>query len=314
MKSLKNKTITIFGGTGFLGRHLISKLARTGASLYIVTRSQAKVYFLKPYGDIGQITPVCISLKDEYAIETLIKESDMVINLVGILHEKKRGDFDYFHHQLPALIARLANKHSIEHFVHISAIGASPEQKCRYLKTKALGERAILKNCDQATIIRPSIIFGNYDSFFHRFAKLFSIPGLFILPLLIGGGKTKFQPVYVGDVVQAILAVLGQKKSYNTIYEIAGPRIYSFKELLHYIKNVIGHGPLLCPIPFWAAKIKAFFLQFLPNPPLTPDQVRALQSDNIASGTHKTAKDLDIETTSLESKLPDMLSIYKRDK
>lgn len=305
---LKNKTITIFGGTGFIGRTLISALARSGAQILLPSRSKKAVERVKTFGQVGQIVPVIANIQDHDSLEKIIKKSDIVVNLIGILYEKGNATFQKLHHDFPKHVAELCDKNNIEKFIHISAIGGFEDHPCGYLRTKFEGEKAVHKAFKNATILRPSIVFGTDDGFFNKFASM-SIYSPF-LPL-IGGGHTKFQPVYVCDVVDAILKSLIDKKTDGKIYELGGPEIYSFKELLKKVNHETGRSPYLITIPFWGAKIKAFFLQFAPEPLLTPDQVEALKQDNIVTPKAPSLKDLGVKPTALELILPDYLVQYR---
>ncbi len=281
--SITTKTATIFGGTGFVGRYIVRELARAGYIVKIATRIPERAYFLRPYGAVGQVVPMHCNYKDQASIDNAVRGSDVVINCVGVLYERRRGDFQRIHTDHARTIAESCARFGVARLVHISALAVDRAQS-RYAKTKLAGEQAVLAAFPNATILRPSVIFGQDDQFFNMFAGLAKF--LPVLPL-IGGGKTKFQPVYVGDVAQAVLAALtmparGLDNPQGGIYELGGPETVTFKDIYQRIFDWTGKRRLLIGLPFCVAKIQAAFLQFVPPKPLlTPDQVTALKTDNI---------------------------------
>ncbi len=307
---LKGKIVTVFGGTGFIGRTLISALARSGAQIQIPSRSKKAVERVKTFGNVGQIVPVICDIKDDKTLEAIISQSDVVINLIGILYQSGKSTFKALHAELPKKIAELSKKYDVEKLVHISAIGVSQDNPCAYLRTKYEGEKALLKAFPNATVLRPSIVFGTDDSFFNKFASLATYMPVLPLPL-VGGGQTKFQPVYVCDVVDAILKSISDKSTNGKVYELGGPDVYSFKELMQKMLKEAGRNKALFPLPFWIAKLKSYILQLAPEPLLTPDQVEALKQDNVVSKKANTLKDLGIEPTSLDLILPDYMVQYR---
>lgn len=311
--SLNNKTIAIFGGTGFLGKSIINQLAKSGASIIVPTRNTASVYDIKPVGEIGQINGIACRLSDDEDLKKIIDGADIVINLIGLLYESGKATFEALHHQFPKRLAEItkkANKKAkIEkRIIHISAIGVDEKSNCRYLKTKALGEKALLKNMPSSTILRPSIVYGPDDNFFNMFAKL---SGFMPYLPLIGGGKTKFQPVYVEDIAKAVDHVIENSETKGETYALGGPTRYSFKELLEMMLEQTHRKKLLLPIPFPLAKIKSHILKLAPTPLLTPDQVEALKYDNVVPDGSKTLHDLGITPTALEIILPDYMVKYR---
>ncbi len=308
MNRTAQQTITIFGGTGFVGRALVRHLAKSGALIRIPTRNPDKALRLKPCGRVGQIVPIACSLKDKASLQAAIAGSDIVINLVGILYEKGGSGFERLHAALPAQLGEIAAKAGVKQFVHLSAIGAKKESESTYARSKAAGEMGLRKAFPAATILRPSIIFGPDDGFFNLFAEM----ALFLPALpLIGGGHTKFQPVYVEDVAAAIAAVLKQEQAAGKTYELGGPQIYSFKELLVMMLAEIGRPRLLLPLPYPLAMVQAALLSLLPKPLLTQDQVRLLKQDNVVTEGAQSLANLGISPTALELILPTYMDRYR---
>jgi len=302
------KTACVFGGTGFIGRQVVRELAERGYRIKIATRVPERAYFLKPCGQVGQIVPVPCDYQDPKSIAEVIKDCDAVVNTIGILYQQgKHSRFKKIHAELPSTIAKACAKAGVESFVHISALGAD-KAGSRYARSKLEGEKAVRSNFKQATILRPSIVFGEDDSFFNMFAKMAGV--LPALPL-IGGGKTKFQPVYVGDVADAVMKAIEKPEAQGKIYELGGPEVKTFKELFELMFKYTGQRRALVPLPFFVAKIEALFLQLLPKPLLTPDQVESLKSDNVVQGGALTLSDLGIEPHSLDSILPTYLEQYR---
>lgn len=310
--AMSPKTACIFGGTGFLGRHIVQDLARLGYRLKIVTRIPESAYFLKPYGDVGQIVPFQSSY-DEEGIQKAIEGCDVVINLVGILFEKGKFKFQRVHTELPEVIAKACADKKIARFIHVSALGVDKAES-KYAKSKLAGEEAVLKAYPNVTILRPSIVFGPDDGFFNMFAKMSIIAPA--LPL-IGGGTTKFQPVFVGDIAESICNILQGKlpkgeKPEGQIYELGGPDVETFKQLLERLGEETGRKRALVSIPLPIAKVQAAFLSLAPKPLLTIDQVRSLKTDNVLSEGAKTLFDLGVEPTSMDTILPTYLACYRR--
>lgn len=309
---LQTKIVTVFGGTGFVGRNIVRDLAQQGARIKIATRVPEHAYFLKPCGVVGQIVPFACNYADEKSIKAAIQGSDYVINCIGILHERKKGDFDRVHTGLPGTIARTAQECGVERLVHISALGIENSHS-HYAASKREGEKAVLSAFPKATILRPSVIFGPEDDFFNRFATLSEI--LPALPL-IGGGHTKFQPVYVGDVAAAALHALtlpadDANTPQGRIYELGGPEVLNFREIYETLFRVTGRRRMLVTLPWGLAKIKASFMGFLPNPPLTKDQVEQLKVDSVVTDGALTLDTLGVRATSLELVLPRYLNRFK---
>lgn len=308
----QNKIVTVFGGTGFIGEHLISKLAANGFIVKVATRAPESAYFLKTCGAVGQVVPFTYDYNNPDSINEAIHGSDYVVNCIGVLFEKRKNSFQKAHIDIPQAIAKACKKHNVKRFVHISALSCD-KGTSKYAKTKFAGEKEIKKAFKNVTILRPSVIFGTNDNFFNMFAELSRYTP--ILPL-IGGGKTKFQPVYVGDVVSAIIAALslpaiGDKNPCGKIYELGGPEVTSFRGLYEQIFNYTNRRRVLVSLPWGLAKIQASFMQLLPKPLLTRDQVETLKCDNIVSKKALMLSDLDIAPTPMASILPGYLSRYK---
>jgi NADH dehydrogenase len=306
---MTDRSITIFGGSGFIGRYIVQQLARRGWIIRVAVRRPDAALFLKPLGHVGQITPVMANVRDDGSVAAAVAGAEAVINLVGILYERGRQRFDTVHVAGARRIAAAARTAGAGRLVHMSAIGADPQSASDYARSKAAGEAAVREAFAGATVVRPSIVFGPEDDFFNRFAAMARL--LPALPL-IGGGKTRFQPVYVGDIADAFDRVLEAPETAGRTYELGGPAIYSFRELMEILLKEIGRRRLLLPLPFWAASLQAGLLELLPVPPLTRDQVRLLQQDNVVDPTMPGFAALGIEPTGLAAILPTYLRRYRR--
>lgn len=306
---MAQRIVTIFGGSGFIGRYVVKRLAKQGWTIRIGVRSPARAAFLKPLGDVGQITLLRAPLQDQEAVAALVQGADAVINLVGLLYQKGRQNFAAVHVEGAQKIAEAAAAAGVKRLIQISAIGADPAAEADYARSKGVAEAAVRAAFPGATVLRPSVVFGPEDGFFNLFAGLSRLSP--VLPL-IGGGKTKFQPVYVGDVADAVLACLNGPETAGQTYELGGPRVYSFKELLKLMLLEIGQKRLLLPLPFALASFEAAFLELAPVPLLTRDQVRLLKRDNVVTGATPTLADLKIQPTAVEVIIPTYLDRYRR--
>lgn len=278
--SLNGKLVTVFGGSGFLGRHVVNALARRGYRVRAAVRRPDLAHYLQPLGIVGQVTPVQANIRIKASVDKVLDGADAVVNLVGILFPSGRQSFDAVQDQGARNIAEACQSRGITSCVQVSAIGADSESASAYARSKAAGEAAFLEACPDSVILRPSIVFGPEDDFFNKFAEMARLAPA--LPL-VGGGKTLFQPVYVGDVAEAVArAVDGQLKAGAT-YELGGPDVKSFEDLLRLMLKITCRSRLLLPVPFAAAKTIGFVSEILPKPPLTRDQVALLKSDNIVS-------------------------------
>ncbi|MBI1776077.1 MAG: complex I NDUFA9 subunit family protein [Proteobacteria bacterium] len=302
------RVVTVFGGSGFIGRYVVRRLARAGARVNVVVRDVEAAKFLKTMGDVGQIALMRGSVTDSTLSRRAVVGSDSVINLVGILYQRGRRTFEAIHHQGAGNVAAASRAAGVQRLLQVSAIGADPGSAARYASSKAAGEAAVRSAFAEATIIRPSIVFGPEDAFFNRFAAMARM--MPALPL-IGGGRTRFQPVYVDDIAHAIVAALDEPGTYGKTYELGGPRIYSFKELMELILAEIGRKRLLAPVPFWLARLEAAFLEVLPVPPLTRDQVRLLERDNVVSPGAIGFEAFQIQPTAAEVILPTYLRRFR---
>ncbi len=306
--NLKGKTATVFGGTGFLGRYIVARLARAGAIVRVVTRHPGSAYFLRPNGVVGQVVPVFSSYSSPEDVSAAVAGSDIVVNCVGILFEKgRRSKFARVHADLPQWIAQASATHGVSRFVHVSALGVD-ESKSRYAKSKLAGEEAVRAAFPAATILRPSVIFGPEDSFFNRFASLAQISPA--LPL-IGGGRTRFQPVYVCDVASAAINAIEREDVQGKTYELGGPDVMSFRDIYECLFAETRQKRLLITMPWVLARIKAAFLGMLPVPPLTNDQVTSLQTDSVVGAGALTLSDLGITPTAADTILPSYLDRYR---
>ena len=274
--------VTIFGGSGFVGRHTVRALARSGWRIRAAQRRPDLAGHLQPMGNVGQIQAVQANLRYPDSVRAAVDGAYAVVNSVGILAGSGRQTFKGLHAEGARAVARAAREAGVKRLVHISAIGADPASKSSYARTKGEGERAVLEEFPDAIILRPSIVFGPEDEFFNRFAGLARISPF--LPL-IGGGRTKFQPVYVGDVAAAVAAALDGAGEPGKVYELGGPEVLSFRELLDRTQSYADRKRLYLPMPFWLAKLQALATWPLPGSmrPLTYDQVRLLQRDNVVS-------------------------------
>jgi uncharacterized protein YbjT (DUF2867 family) len=303
------RRVAVIGASGFIGRYVVKRLAARGAVIAAVVRNVEAALFLQPMGDVGQIARFSASILDETRLAAAIAGSDAVVNLVGILHESGGQRFEATHREGAARLGSLARAAGVKHLVHISAIGADPASPSAYARSKAEGEQSLRAAFPEAVILRPSVVFGPEDDFFNRFATLAQL--LPALPL-IGGGKTRFQPVYVGDVADAVVAALDDPAAAGRTYELGGPRIYTFRTLMELVLAETRRKRLLLPLPWTLASLQASFLEWLPTPPLTRDQVKLLKHDNVVSPGALTLKDLGIEPTAVEAIVPSYLDRYRR--
>ena len=300
--------VTVFGGSGFVGRSIVRELSRRGALVTVGCRSTEAAKFLKPMGTVGQVTPVRTDVTRYDQVARALEGADLAISLVGILHQSGRNSFEAVHAAAPGMIARAASDAGIRRLVHVSAIGADPASRSEYARTKAAGEEAVLAGFPSATVMRPSIVFGPDDSFFNRFAAIATVAPA--LPLF-GGGATRFQPVYVQDVARAVLAALERSDTQGRTYELGGPGTYTMREIMKLVITYTGRRRALVPVPFPIAWLKAGVLELLPNPPLTRDQLEMLKSDNVADPDLPGLADLGVEPTACEVVLPTYLDRFR---
>lgn len=303
------RRIAIFGASGFIGRYVVRDLARGGAVIAACARRASSAGFLRPMGDVGQIAPLSADLGDARALAAVVAGADAVVNLVGILYERGKQRFDLTHHQGPGQLAELAKRAGVKRFVHVSALAADANSSSAYARSKAAGEAAVRAAFPSAVILRPSLVFGPEDNFFNRFAAMARVSPA--LPL-IGGGATKFQPVYVGDVASAVAAALSRDDTEGETYELAGPATFTMRQLFELMLHIIGRKRFLVSIPFGLASLEAFFLEWLPRPLLTRDQVRLLRHDSIMAPGASGLAELGITPAALELILPTYLDRFRR--
>jgi NADH dehydrogenase len=303
------KLLTIFGGSGFIGRYITRRAAKAGWRVRVAVRRPEEAIFVRTYGVVGQVEPVACNLRDDTSVRLALRHADAAVNCVGILAPQGKNTFKAVQAAGAGRAARLADEEGVERFVQISAIGADEKSKSEYARTKAQGEQAVLEHRPRATILRPSIVFGPEDDFFNRFGAMArSSP---ILPLV--GARTKFQPVYVDDVAAAAFQAV-EGEAAPGIYELGGPDVDTFRELMELMLQVIERRRLIVNVPFWAAKVMGGGFDLLNRAslglidgPLTLDQVRNLAVDNVVSGQTKTFDDLGIRPISMEGVLPEYL-------
>jgi len=273
------KLVTIFGGSGFVGRYVVSALANRGYRIRVAVRRPDLAGFLLPFGNVGQIQLVQANLRYRDSINAAVKGADVVINLVGILQESGRQKFDAVQAAGARMVAEAA-KAEKANLVHMSAIGADPDSASAYGRTKGVGEQGVLETIKDAIIVRPSIVFGQEDDFFNRFAGMARISPA--LPL-IGGGTTRFQPVYVGDVAEAIALSVDGKLQGGKVYELGGPQTPTFRECLEIMLKEVGRKKMLVSLPWFVAGTMGKLMGWLPGAPITSDQVKMLKNDNVVS-------------------------------
>jgi NADH dehydrogenase len=305
---MRNLRAAVLGGSGFIGRYIVGRLALRGALVTVGCRRAEDAKFLKPMGNVGQIATVNVDLGDPELLPAFLAGNLALVNCVGILRESGRQRFELLHHTGPARLARLAREAGVERLVHVSALGAEPRSSSLYARTKAAGERAVRDAFPTATILRPSLVFGPEDQFFNRFAAMAVISP--VLPLI--GGETRFQPVYVGDVADAVVACLDDSVTAGRTYELGGPKTYSLRELLELLLAEIRRQRRLADLSFGLAGALARLASMLPAAPLTPDQVELLKSDNIVAPGALDLASLGITPTAVEAILPTYLDRFRR--
>ena len=309
-----SKLVTIFGGSGFVGRYVAQRMAKQGWRVRVAVRRPNEALFVRQYGAVGQVEPVLCNIRDDATVIKVIIGANAVVNCVGILSESGKNTFKNVQALGAERVAKISSENGVANFVQISAIGSNEASLSNYARTKALGEASVLKYFPDATILRPSIIFGPEDQFFNRFAQMATLSPF--LPLV--GAHTKFQPVHVGDVAFAVEKALSDR-SVSGIYELGGPNIETFSELMRRMLGVIQRRRLMLKVPFFVAGImgqsldllKAITFGLFPNNILTQDQVKNLQIDNIVSTDANDFSDLEIRPTAMETVLPEYLWRYR---
>ncbi len=312
-KRMRDELVTVFGGSGFVGRYVVRTLARRGYRVRVAVRRPELAGFLRPLGAVGQIHAVQANVRHPGSVAHAVRGSDAVVNLVAILHESGRQRFNAVHVAGAEAIAKACRDAGVERLAHVSAIGADPDSDSIYARTKAAGEDAVFDAVPEAVIMRPSVVIGPEDGFFNRFASMARLSP--VLPL-IGGGHTRFQPVYVGDVAEAIARAVEGETAKGTIFELGGPEVKTFRELMEIMLDEIGRKRILLSIPVPLARLMARFLQVLPKPVLTLDQVRQLGHDNIVSEAAerdgRTLEGLGVAPHAMALVIPGYLQRYRR--
>lgn len=309
-----SKLVTIYGGSGFVGRYVARRMAKLGWRVRVAVRRPNEALFVRPYGTVGQVEPVLCNIRNDESVRSVMMGADAVVNCVGTFDARGKNSFDAVQHEGAARIARIAAEQGVAHMVHISALGADRDSESAYARTKALGEDAVMAAFPGAVILRPSVIFGQEDQFFNRFAAMTR----FAPVLAVVGGDTKFQPVHVDNVAQA--AVLGATgKAAPGIYELGGPDVASFRELMRDMLAVIERRKMVVNIPFFLAHVMAgafdllqtLTLGLFSNKILTRDQVRNLAQDNVVAPGARGFADLGIVPTAMEAVLPEYLWSFR---
>lgn len=303
---MTQQLVTVFGGSGFVGTTLVEHLAKRGLRVRVAVRRPNSALHVKPLGNVGQIQVVQANLRNEASVRAAVRGSDAVVNLTGILFESGAQKFNAVHAKGAALVARACADFGVGKLIHMSAIGANEDSPSNYARSKAAGEKAVMAAFPEATIIRPSVIFGPMDHLFNRFAQVASLP---FVPVF--SGDTKFQPVYVGDVAEVIVKAVTTKDMQGEIYELGGADIYSLREMMQLAAKEAMQAPWFVDVPDFIAPFKVFFLGMLPNPPITLDQLKMLKSDNVVDDDAKGLSDLGITPTLVEAILPAYLHHYR---
>ncbi len=303
------RLVTVFGGSGFLGRNVVRALAKDGWRIRVAVRRPERANFLMPAGRVGQIQIVKCNVRDEDNVREALKHANAVINLVGIIAQTGRQRFKALHVEAAERVARVAREAGIATLLHVSALGASEDEPSQYFRTCAEGQARVREAHPGAIIVRPSLLFGPDDDFFNKFAWLARM--LLVLPL-IGGGHTPFQPVFAGDVAAAIAKLIDDPSAAGKDYEFGGPEVLTFKQLLQLILKETHRKRLLIPIPFFIARIQGAILQFLPMKLLTLDQVRMLETDCTVRSSLPGLKELGIMPTAIEAIVPSYLWRFRK--
>jgi uncharacterized protein YbjT (DUF2867 family) len=304
--AMARKVATVFGGSGFIGRHVVKRLAKQGYIVRVAVRDPEAALFLKPMGGVGQVVPLYAPVAREDLVASAVAGADIVVNLAGILSERRKGDFYRVHEEGAKRIAKAAAHSGVRRLVHISAIGADSASPSQYARSKALGETAVRAAFPLAVILRPSILFGPEDQFFNRFAEMALISP--VVPVV--GASTKFQPVYVGDVADAVLSACSAAEAAGKLYELGGPEVKTFRQLIEYMLKTIERHRRIVDLPVPLAKLNALFLEHLPGKLLTQDQIKLLQRDNIVAPGALDLASLGIAAAPLDLVVPGYLSRF----
>lgn len=306
---MASKRVTVFGGSGFLGRRIVKCLADEGNIVRVGVRHPERASLLESFGRDGQVELAHADVWDESTVAQAVRRSDSVINTVGHYVEKGRATFDVIHGQGALHVARQARQAGAEQLIHISGLGADPTSDSPYVRARGIGEALVREAFDGVTILRPSVIFGAEDSFFNTLAGMARQAP--VLPLF-GMGRTKLQPVFVEDVADACVKVLANPSTRGEIYELGGPRTFTYKALVELVLKQVGRRRLLVPVPFLVWDTLAALMAVLPDPPLTRDQVKLMKRDNVIEGRALTLADLGIDPTSVEEVLPTYINSLRK--
>jgi NADH dehydrogenase len=301
------RVATVFGGSGFIGRYVVKRLAQRGYVVRAAVRDPEGALFLKPMGAVGQIVTLYAPVTNEAAVHRAVEGADLVVNLVGILAETGGATFQAVQADGAGRVARLAAAAGAGRLVHLSAIGADPASPSRYAQTKAAGEQAVRQGFPGATILRPSVVFGPEDAFFNRFAAIARLSP--VMPVI--AGATRMQPVYVGDVADAVMAALTREDAAGAVYELGGPRVWTFRDILAYILKETHRNRRMIEVPMALARIQAGFAELLPWKPLTRDQLLLLSRDNVVASGMPGLAELDIVPTPVELVVPAYLRRFQ---
>ena len=309
-----NRLVTVFGGSGFIGRYLVKRLSARGDRVRVAVRDAENARFLQPMGDVGQIVSVSADIRDDDSVRAAVRDADAVIFSVGILHGRGLQTFQSIHVEGAGRVAEAAAECGVGRLVLVSALGADSSSESVYAASKAAGEARARAAFPSVTVVRPGVVFGAEDRFFNRFAAIARMSP--VLPIFGHGfrdaGGNRLQPVYVGDVADAVVRVLDTGASNGKTYELGGPRTYSYREVMELICRQTGRRRLLAPVPFRVARIKALLLELLPTPPLTRDQLALLSEDNVVADGALGFSHLGMTPRSAESIVPRYLRRYRR--
>ncbi len=313
---MTGKLVTVFGGSGFIGRHVVRHLAARGWRVRLAVRDIEQAGFLRPAGNLGQISAVPTTITSDASVAAAVKGADAVINLVGVLYERGKRTFQALHVDGARRIAAAAKAAGATHLIHVSALGADAASPSKYARSKAAGEAAVHGAFPGATILRPSVVFGSEDRFFNMFGAMAQISPVLpyftnTVPHAPGGGGSKFQPVYVGDVAEAIVGAVSGEAHAGRTYELSGPKVYDMKEILQIVNRETMRKCQIWGMPYLIAHINAVFLQFLPTPLLTPDQVKLLKLGSVASGRAPGLEAFGITPTPVELIVPTYLKRFR---
>ncbi len=300
------KVATVFGGSGFIGRYVVQRLAQQDYVVRVAVRDPAGARFLQTQGRVGQIVPLAASVTDAPAVARAVEGAEVVVNLVGILFERRPGDFQRIQGDAPGAVAQAAKAAGVESFVHLSAIGADAASPSLYARSKAAGEAGVRAAFPEATILRPSVVFGPEDGFFNRFAGMAMLP---FMPVV--AGATRFQPVYVGDVAEAVAAALARPEARGRTYELGGPRVMTMREVLRFILETTRRRRPMVDMPMGFMRWQAGLLQRLPKPPVTQDQLLLLERDNVVAEGAPGLADLGIAAKAVETVVPGYLKRFR---